>query len=90
MGLTDILESDTPIDLVVQGGGMRGIYSAGALHTLDKLGYKDRFQNIWATSSGAINSAYFAAGQIEQNFDVYVRYLANRRFINPLRTKKNN
>ena len=39
--------------LVVQGGGMRGIYSAGAMAALAQAGLAGSFQHIFASSSGA-------------------------------------
>lgn len=49
--------------LVVQGGGMRGIYSAGAMQGLAEAGLSDAFDHVFGSSSGAINGAYLLAGQ---------------------------
>ncbi len=51
--------------LVVQGGGMRGIYSAGAMSALADAGLADSFSHIFASSSGAINAAYLMSGQTD-------------------------
>lgn len=51
--------------LVVQGGGMRGIYSAGAMSALADAGLADSFSHIYASSSGAINAAYLMSGQTD-------------------------
>jgi predicted patatin/cPLA2 family phospholipase len=49
--------------LVVEGGGMRGAYAAGAIIGLQQAG--ERFDAVYASSSGACSAAYFAAGQPE-------------------------
>lgn len=51
--------------LVVQGGGMRGIYSAGAMTALADAGLAGSFTHIFASSSGAINAAYLMSGQTD-------------------------
>jgi len=88
-GLAELLDSDKEIGLVIQGGGMRGVYSLSVLRELTRLGYKDRFARIWATSSGAINAAYFLAGQADdQGISAYTENLASKEFIDPLRLKR--
>ncbi|MFL5861001.1 MAG: patatin-like phospholipase family protein [Solirubrobacteraceae bacterium] len=49
-----------PVDLVLEGGGVKGIALVGALAVLDERGY--RFQNLAGTSAGAITAALVAAG----------------------------
>jgi len=51
--------------LVVQGGGMRGIYSAGAMSALADAGMAGSYAHIFASSSGAINAAYLMSGQTD-------------------------
>jgi len=46
-------------DLVLEGGGVKGIGLAGAVLTLDQAGY--RFQRVAGTSAGAIAAAIIAA-----------------------------
>ena len=86
--LADIIESDEPLSMVVQGGGMRGTYSIAVLAELDSLGFRDRFENIWATSAGAMNAAYFLAGQAGRGIDVYTHKLSTKKFINLRRLRK--
>lgn len=76
------------VALVVQGGGMRGVYSMGALAHLEKSGLRDSFDLIIGSSAGAINGAYLLAGQAVQAVDVYVEGLSNRNFVNPFRFRK--
>jgi predicted patatin/cPLA2 family phospholipase len=67
--------------LVLQGGGMRGSYSIGALVALSELGLDGAFDHVYGVSSGAINGAYFVAGQARLAARGYVEDLASRRFI---------
>jgi predicted patatin/cPLA2 family phospholipase len=71
--------------LVVQGGGMRGVYSMGALTALEEAGLRESFDVVAGSSSGAINAAYFLSGQAAEAVDLYTRQLSNRTFINALR-----
>jgi predicted patatin/cPLA2 family phospholipase len=86
--LEEILESDQEISLVVQGGGMRGTYSIAVLNQLAGLGYSDRFKEIWATSAGALNSAYFLSKQTEVGITICTDHLSNKKFIDFRRPKK--
>jgi predicted patatin/cPLA2 family phospholipase len=74
--------------LVVQGGGMRGIYSLSALAELEKLGLRDAFSRVIGSSAGAINGAYFLAGQAEESISIYTEDLSNKRFVDPWRLRK--
>jgi len=49
-------------NLVLEGGGMKGIAYAGAFEVLDSLGISDSIQNVAGTSSGAMNGMMFALG----------------------------
>lgn len=50
--------------LVVEGGGLRCAFVAGALSELHSA--EIRFDHVFATSGGAPSAAYFVAGQIER------------------------
>lgn len=50
------------LGLVVEGGGMRGCVSGGALQALTDLGLRDTFDAVYGSSAGAINSTYFLSG----------------------------
>ncbi len=52
--------TDKYVDLVFEGGGVKGIGLAGALATLEERGYEP--QNVAGTSAGAITAALLAAG----------------------------
>ena len=76
------------LGLVIEGGGMRGVISAGSLLALDLLGFREIFDEIYAASAGGVNAAYFLSGQGTLGMTVYFDDIANRRFINPWRVFK--
>ncbi len=48
--------------LVLEGGGLRGMFTAGVLDVFLEQGYRD-FSHIYGVSAGAINGSNFKAGQ---------------------------
>ena len=76
------------VGLVVQGGGMRGIYSIGVLAALEEMGYGQCFDHIAGSSAGAMNGAYFITGQANYAVQTYINYLSQKAFVNPLRFTK--
>jgi predicted acylesterase/phospholipase RssA len=54
---------DFNIALAIEGGAMRGVVSAGMLAGLEYLTRLPIFDAVYGTSAGAINGAYFLAGQ---------------------------
>jgi predicted acylesterase/phospholipase RssA len=78
-------ERERPIGLVVQGGGMRGVYSMAALAALEDAGMTEAFDYIVGSSAGAINGSYFLAKQANEAVRVYVDLLSNKNFVNPAR-----
>lgn len=52
----------TGVDLVLEGGGMRGIFTAGVLDVLMKQGVYG-FDTVWGVSAGAINAASYLSCQ---------------------------
>jgi predicted patatin/cPLA2 family phospholipase len=58
--------SDTmKIGLAVEGGGMKGVVSAGACGELLRLGLYDCFDAVYGSSAGAMNLTYYLAKQPE-------------------------
>ncbi len=51
------------IALAIEGGGSRGVVSAGMCVLLEKVGLIDAVDLIYGTSSGALNGSFTAAGQ---------------------------
>jgi predicted patatin/cPLA2 family phospholipase len=69
------------IALAVEGGAMRGVVSAGMVSALEELGYLPAFDAIYGSSAGAINAAYFLAGQARLGTTIYHEDINNPAFI---------
>jgi predicted patatin/cPLA2 family phospholipase len=67
--------------IIVEGGGMRGIFAAGVLHAFGKVDF-DPFDLYIGVSAGACHLASHLAGQNDRNFDVTLRYSLAPQFIN--------
>jgi predicted patatin/cPLA2 family phospholipase len=74
------------IALAIEGGAMRGVVSAGMVVGLEHLGLLPTFDVIYGTSAGAINGAYFVAGQAAFGASIYYENINNSQFMSPLRT----
>jgi predicted patatin/cPLA2 family phospholipase len=59
-----------PTVLVLEGGGLRGAFVAGALAELESS-RRLRFSHIFATSAGAASAAYLIAGQIDHALAIW-------------------
>ncbi len=60
---------------------MRGVISAGMVWALEDLGYLDAFDAVYGSSAGAINAAYFLAGQAGLGTTIYYEDINNASFI---------
>jgi predicted patatin/cPLA2 family phospholipase len=65
----------------VEGGAMRGVISAGMVSALEDLGYISAFDAVYGSSAGAINAAYFLAGQATLGTTIYYEDINNASFI---------
>lgn len=68
------------LGLVVEGGGMRGCVSGGALQAMGDLGLQDVFDAVYGSSAGAINATYFLSRQ-RDGVEIYHDRIANEQFI---------
>ena len=66
------------VDLVCEGGGVKGLGLAGAYAALEQHGYKP--QNVAGTSAGAITAALIAAGYTSAELDKIIFGLDYRQF----------
>ena len=66
--------------IVVEGGGMRGVFSAGVLDSFGYAGF-DPFDLYVGVSAGACNLASHLAGQYGRNFHIYSTYSVTPGFI---------
>src|SRR5438094_3677073 len=72
------------VALIVEGGAMRGVISCAALMGLEDLGMTPVFDEVYGASAGAVNAAYFLAGQAAYATTIYYQKVNNTRFIRRL------
>lgn len=65
--------------LVLEGGGMRGMYTIGVLDRL--LDAKISFDYVIGVSAGACNGVSFVSGQRGRNYRINTRYATDRRYL---------
>ena len=65
--------------LVLEGGGMRGMYTAGILDVFMKYGID--FDGIIGVSAGAIHGCSYLSGQYGRSLRYYKKYCTDPRFI---------
>lgn len=70
------------LGLVIEGGAMRGVISAGMVAGLEYLGLRRVFDAVYGASAGAFNGAYFLAGQAAFGTTIYYENLNTKKFIN--------
>jgi predicted patatin/cPLA2 family phospholipase len=73
------------VALVIEGGGMRGVVSAGMVAALERLDLADAFDLVVGSSAGALNGAGLLGGVAADGPGVYSGPLASKEFINPAR-----
>jgi predicted patatin/cPLA2 family phospholipase len=69
------------VALVIEGGGMRGVVSAGMTAALEQLGLRDAFDEVHGASAGAFNAAFLLAGQAAYLTALYVHGFGDPRFV---------
>lgn len=66
--------------LIVEGGAMRGIFTAGILKAFSNRNYSD-FDLFVGVSAGACNLASFLSNANDRNFNGYINLMSKKRFI---------
>jgi predicted patatin/cPLA2 family phospholipase len=69
--------------LVLEGGGLRGVYTSGVLRFFMAQGL--RFGYVIGVSMGACNAANYISNQPERNRIVNIRFVKDRRYLSYLR-----
>src|SRR5579884_4151607 len=69
------------VGLIVEGGAMRGVISCASLMALEELGLTDVFDEVYGASAGAVNAAYFLAGQAAYATSIYYQKINNTRYL---------
>lgn len=67
------------VSLILEGGGMRGLYTSGVLDYFLDQGLV--FQDIIGVSAGACNSVSYITGQRGRNLDINAGFCADKRYI---------
>ncbi len=73
----------TKTALIIEGGGLRGVYASGALHFL--MEKEIRFPYVIGVSMGACNAANYVSWQVERNRIVSINYVNDPRYISYVR-----
>jgi predicted patatin/cPLA2 family phospholipase len=66
--------------LVLEGGGFRGIFTAGVLDVMQEHGIYG-FGSVWGVSAGAINATSFKSRQIGRCMFIIMAFRDDRRFM---------
>lgn len=66
--------------LVLEGGGFRGIFTAGALDVLQKEGIYS-FDSVWGVSAGAINAVSYKSRQAGRAMRTSLAFRDDKRFM---------
>jgi predicted patatin/cPLA2 family phospholipase len=70
------------VALVIEGGGMRGVVSAGMTAAIEQLGLRDAFDEVHGASAGAFNGAFLLAGQAAYLTALYPHGFGDPTFVN--------
>ena len=68
--------------LVLEGGGFRGMFTAGVLDVLQERGLYG-FSSIWGVSAGAVNGSNFRSRQIGRTMRDILAFRDDKRFMSP-------
>jgi predicted patatin/cPLA2 family phospholipase len=69
------------VALVIEGGALRGVVSAGMLTAIEQLGLRDAFDEVHGASAGAFNAAFLLAGQAAYLATLYQHGFGDPRFV---------
>lgn len=70
------------VGLAIEGGGMRGVLSAGMAAALKYVGLQDAIDVVYGSSAGSIIGAYFVSGQVPlYGASIYYDSICSDRFI---------
>src|SRR6201997_5515852 len=69
------------VALVIEGGGMRGVVSAGMTAAIEQLGLGAACDEVRGSSAGAFNAAFLLAGQAAYLTTLYQYGFGDPRFV---------
>lgn len=67
--------------LILEGGGMRGVYTAGVLDYFMDKGAE--FSSVYGVSAGALNGANFVSRQRGRSIRTFTQYMGDERYSGP-------
>lgn len=73
------------IALVIEGGGMRGVVSAGMTAAIEQLRLLEAFDEVHGASAGAFNAAFLLAGQAGYLTTLYQHGFGDPHFVSAVR-----
>jgi predicted patatin/cPLA2 family phospholipase len=73
------------VALVIEGGGLRGVVSAGMTAAIEQLGLGSAFDEVHGSSAGAFNAAFFLGGQAAYLTTLYQHGFGDPRFVSVAR-----
>jgi predicted patatin/cPLA2 family phospholipase len=79
---------DYRLALAIEGGGMRGVVSAGMLVALEQLGMTGCIDLVVGTSAGALAGAFFVEGRAVEGSVLFYTELHDEPFLNRSRLLK--
>lgn len=74
-------QRESGVALVLEGGGYRGIFTAGVLDVLMEHGLAGVFASVWGTSAGAMNAINFKSRQLGRTMRIMLAFRDDRRFM---------
>lgn len=74
------IEKNAAPALVLEGGGFRGMFTAGVLDVLQEAGVYG-FSSIWGVSAGAVNASNFRSRQIGRTMRDILAFRDDKRFM---------
>lgn len=74
------MASNQSTALVLEGGGYRGVFTAGVLDVFMEHGITE-FPSVWGTSAGALNATSFLSGQPGRSIRIMLAFRDDRRLM---------
>ena len=87
VGAAPVGTAGTGTALVLEGGGYRGVFTAGVLDVLMEKGLTG-FDSVWGTSAGALNAVTFRARQIGRYIRVVLAFRDDSRMMSVMSLAK--
>lgn len=67
--------------VAIEGGGMRGMVSAGMAAAVEELGLTHTVDRVYGSSAGSLNGSFLVAGQALWGCSIYYNDLRTKKFV---------